>query len=154
MANTINGGSHSSTESLNGKFRKRTKRALERKLHSVKIIHKTNGGRLVVICNSALCILSQARGLSWMPRSETAMGLTILQSFQKMVRWRICSPKLSKNSQNKVLGGLGDFAGVTNWAVVRLSFITFLREGLREHTFNVMQSWPGILKSFRLFVLE
>ena len=62
MANTVNGGSHSSIESLNGKFRKRTKRVLERKLRSVKIIRNTNGGRLVVICNSALFILSQVRG--------------------------------------------------------------------------------------------
>ena len=61
-----------------------------------------------------------------MAHSETATGLSILQSFQKMVRWKIYSPKPSKNSQNKVLGGLGVGAGVTNWAVVRLSFISFV----------------------------
>lgn len=41
MANNVNGGSHSSIESLNGEFRKRTLRVLERNLHCVKILSAT-----------------------------------------------------------------------------------------------------------------
>jgi len=64
MANTVNGGSHSSIESLNGEFLKRIQRVLERKLHCVKILSATQnyGGRLVAICDSALFLLSQVRG--------------------------------------------------------------------------------------------
>lgn len=60
-----------------------------------------------------------------MARSETATGLSILQSFQKMVGWKIYLPKLSRNNRDKALGKLGSGAGVTNWAVVESSFIKF-----------------------------
>ena len=62
MANTVNGGSHSSNESLNGKFRKRTKRTRTQSTLRQNNIRNTNGGRLVVIKTNTFFILSQVRG--------------------------------------------------------------------------------------------
>ena len=49
MANTVNGGSHSSIESLNGEFCGNTRRVLERNYHCVKIVSATFIWRLFVI---------------------------------------------------------------------------------------------------------
>lgn len=110
MANTVNGGSHSSSESLNGEFAKARSR-----------IRNTNGDCLVVIYNSLYPFTGSWVKLDGSFRNGNGAQHSPVISEDGAMEDLLAEAVEEQSKQGSRCVG----AGVTNWAVVQLSYIKF-----------------------------
>lgn len=119
MANTVNGGSHSSSESLNGEFAKaRSRMQLPLRENNIR---NTNGDCLVVIYNSLHPLTGSWVKLDGSFRNGNGAQHSPVISEDGAMEDLLAEAVEEQSKQGSRCVG----AGVTNWAVVQLSYIKF-----------------------------